>query len=48
MDDSPLETLANSPDVLTRLAAEYGPNLLSATLVLVVGFFCDTPTSRSS
>ena len=46
MDDGPLETLANSPDVLTRLAAEYGPNLLSATLVLVVGFFVTRGVGR--
>jgi len=46
MDDSALETLAHSPDVLTRLAAEYGPNLLSATLVLVAGFFITRGVGR--
>lgn len=46
MDDTPLETLADSPDVLARLAAEYGPNLLSASLVLVVGFFVTRGVGR--
>ncbi|HET7201748.1 MAG TPA: mechanosensitive ion channel family protein [Steroidobacteraceae bacterium] len=46
MDDTPLETLVNSSDALTRLAAEYGPNLLSATLVLVAGFFVTRGVGR--
>lgn len=37
--DEPIETLLNTPDVLTRLAVEFGPRLLSALLILVVGFF---------
>ncbi len=46
MDSTALETLANSPDALTRLAAEYGPNLLSATLVLIVGYFVTRGVGR--
>jgi small conductance mechanosensitive channel len=38
MDES-LETVREAPDLLTRLAAEYGPQVLSATLILVLGFF---------
>ena len=38
MDES-LESMRDVPDVVTRLAVEYGPHVLSATLVLVAGFF---------
>jgi small conductance mechanosensitive channel len=38
MDES-LETVRDAPDIVTRLAVEYGPQVLSATLILVVGFF---------
>ncbi|HET9694710.1 MAG TPA: mechanosensitive ion channel family protein [Steroidobacteraceae bacterium] len=44
--DTTLESLTRSPDTLTRLVAEYGPNLLSATLVLVVGFFVTRGVAR--
>jgi len=37
--DEPIESLLKAPDALTQLALEFGPRLLSATLVLVVGFF---------
>lgn len=37
MEES-LDTLLDTPDVLTQLALEYGPRLLSATLILVVGY----------
>ena len=38
MDES-LETVRHAPDIVTRLAVEYGPQVLSATLILLVGFF---------
>lgn len=38
MDES-LETVREAPDLVTRLAVEYGPQVLSATLILVLGFF---------
>ena len=38
MDES-LETVRHAPDIVTRLAVEYGPEVLSATLILLVGFF---------
>jgi small conductance mechanosensitive channel len=37
--DKPIDTLLNTPDVLTRLAVDFGPHLLSALLILVAGFF---------
>ena len=37
--EKPIETLLDTPDVVTRLAVEFGPRLLSALLILVVGFF---------
>jgi len=37
--DEPIETLLNTPDVVTRLLVDFGPRLLSALLILVVGFF---------
>ena len=45
MEDA-LDTLANSPDALTRMVVEYGPNLLSATLVLVIGYFVTRAVGR--
>ena len=38
MDES-LESVRDAPDFVTRLAVEYGPQVLSATLIMVVGFF---------
>ena len=38
MDDS-LETVREAPDLLTRLVLEYGPQILSAALILLAGFF---------
>jgi small conductance mechanosensitive channel len=35
----PIESLLETPDALTQLAVEFGPRLLSATLVVVAGFF---------
>ncbi len=37
--DDPIDSLLQTPDVLTQLAVQYGPRVLSALLVLVVGFF---------
>jgi small conductance mechanosensitive channel len=37
--DEPIETLQNTQDVVTRLAVEFGPRLLSAVLILVAGYF---------
>lgn len=37
--ENPLENLLDTPDMATRLAAQYGPSLLSAALILVVGIF---------
>jgi small conductance mechanosensitive channel len=37
--DEPIETLLNTPDVVTRLLVDFGPRLLSALLILAVGFF---------
>jgi small conductance mechanosensitive channel len=37
--DKPIETLLNTPDLVTRLAVDFGPRLLSALLILVIGFF---------
>ena len=37
--DEPIETLQQTHDLLTRLAVEFGPRILSATLVLVAGLF---------
>jgi small conductance mechanosensitive channel len=45
MDDA-LETLDVSSDAVTRFAVEYGPNLLSATLIIVVGFFVTRAVGR--
>jgi small conductance mechanosensitive channel len=36
--DEPIETILETPDLVTRLAIEYGPRVLSALLVLVVGY----------
>lgn len=36
---SPIDPLLETPDAVTQLAVEFGPRLLSATLVLVAGFF---------
>lgn len=35
----PVEALLEAPDTVTRLAVEYGPRVLSATLILVAGYF---------
>jgi small conductance mechanosensitive channel len=35
----PIDTLLETPDAVTQLAVEFGPRLLSATLVVVAGFF---------
>lgn len=37
--DKPIETLLNTPDLVTRLLVDFGPNLMSALLILVVGIF---------
>jgi len=37
--DTPVETLQQTHDLLTSLAIEFGPRLLSAALVLVAGIF---------
>ena len=37
--DNPLDSLLETPDVLTQLAVQYGPRVLTATLVLVAGLF---------
>ena len=37
--DEPIETLEQTRDVVTRLALEYGPVLLSAVLIMIVGYF---------
>ena len=37
--ENPLDTLLETPDTLTQLAVQYGPRVLSAVLVLVVGYF---------
>jgi small conductance mechanosensitive channel len=37
--NEPIESLLKAPGTLTQLALEFGPRLLSATLVLVVGIF---------
>lgn len=34
--DKPIETLLNTPDVVTRLLVDFGPNLMSALLILRV------------
>jgi small conductance mechanosensitive channel len=36
---SPIDSLLETPDVLTQLAVQYGPRVLSALLVLVAGYF---------
>ena len=36
--ENPLEQILDTPDALTRLAVQYGPSLLSAALIMVVGF----------
>ena len=35
---NPIESLLETPDVLTQLAVQYGPRVLAALLVLVAGF----------
>ena len=37
--ENPLENILDTPDMATRLAMQYGPSLLSAALILVVGYF---------
>ena len=37
--DPALETVMETPGILTRLAVEFGPRVMSAALVLVVGYF---------
>ena len=37
--DPALETVLETPGILTRLAVEFGPRMMSAALVLVVGYF---------
>jgi small conductance mechanosensitive channel len=37
--DEPLENILDTPDMAARLAVQYGPSLLSAALIMVVGFF---------
>ena len=37
--DNPIDSLLETPDVLTQLAVQYGPRVLAAILVLVAGFF---------
>jgi small conductance mechanosensitive channel len=37
--EEPLETVRDVPDIVTRLAVEYGPQVLAAVLILVAGFF---------
>jgi small conductance mechanosensitive channel len=37
--DNPIDSLLETPDVLTQLAVQHGPRVLSAVLVLVAGFF---------
>lgn len=37
--ENQVETLRRTEDLLSRLAVEYGPRLLAAALVLVVGYF---------
>jgi small conductance mechanosensitive channel len=37
--DPALETVLETPSALTQLAVEFGPRILSAALVLVVGYF---------
>jgi small conductance mechanosensitive channel len=44
--EEPIETLLNTPDVLTRLAVDFGPRLLSALLILIVGFFATRWVAR--
>jgi small conductance mechanosensitive channel len=36
---NPIDSLLETPDVLTQLAVQYGPRVLAALLVLVAGFF---------
>ena len=36
---NPIDSLLETPDVVTQLAMQYGPRLLAALLVLVAGFF---------
>lgn len=36
---NPIEALLDTPDAVTQLAMQYGPRVLSATAVLVAGFF---------
>ena len=36
---NPIDSLLETPDVLTQLAVQYGPRVLTATLVLVAGLF---------
>jgi small conductance mechanosensitive channel len=36
---NPIDSLLETPDVLTQLAMQYGPRVLAALLVLVAGFF---------
>jgi len=44
--DEPVETLQQTHDLVTRLAIEFGPRLLSAALVLVVGLFVTSWVGR--
>lgn len=37
--DNPIDSLLETPDVLTQLAVQYGPRVLAAILVLAAGFF---------
>jgi small conductance mechanosensitive channel len=37
--EGPLENILDTPDMAARLAVQYGPSLLSAALIMVVGFF---------
>jgi small conductance mechanosensitive channel len=37
--DRPIQALLSTPDLLTRLLVDFGPRLLSALLILVVGLF---------
>jgi small conductance mechanosensitive channel len=37
--DNPLDALLEAPDLMTRLAVQYGPRVLTAVLILVAGFF---------
>jgi small conductance mechanosensitive channel len=37
--DKPLETILEAPDELRQLLLQFGPHILSATVVLVIGYF---------